>query len=73
MTPKALPKRLLQRILLVFGPPAEIWGSPGGGAAEQERDCGAGNSSYSSKIDGFASAGAQFSESRVADPGDKYK
>ena len=68
MTPKALPKRLLQRILRVFGPPAEFWGSPGGGIAS-----GAGFSSHPSEIDGFASAGAHFSESRLADPGDKYK
>ena len=74
MTPKALPKRLLQRILRVFRPPAEFWESPGGGGpAEQECTGGAGFSSYSSKIDSFASAGAQFSESRLADPGDKYK
>jgi len=38
-----------------------------------DNDCGAGNSSNSSKTDGFASAGAHFSESRLADPGDKYK
>ena len=72
MTPKALPKRLLQRILRVLRPKAEFWGVPGG-PAERGVYSGAGNSSNSSKIDGFASAGAHFSESRLADPGDKYK
>ena len=73
MTPNALPKRLLQRILRIFRPPAEFWGIPEGGPAEQGYACGAGFSSHSSKTDGFASAGAHFSESRLADPGDKYK
>ena len=73
MTPKALPKRLLQRILRVLRTPAEFWGSPGGGPEEQEYTCAAGFSSHPSKFDGFASAGAHFSESRLADPGDKYK
>ena len=73
MTPKALPKRLLQRILRVFIPPAEFWGSPGGGGpAEEDYTCGAGFSSHPSEIDGFALAGAHFSESCLADPGDKY-
>ena len=44
-----------------------------GGAAERDDDCGHGKSSNSSKTDGFASVGAHFSESRLADPGDKYK
>ena len=63
MTPKALPKRLLQRILCIFRPKAEFWEFPGGG----------GQRSRMLKIDGFASAGAHISESRLADPGDKYK
>ena len=74
MTPKALPKRLLRDILRILGPMAEFWVVPGGeGPAEEDVASAAGNSSNSSKMDGFASAGAQFSESRFPDPGDKYK
>ena len=73
MTPKALLERLLQRILRVLRPPVEFWGVPEGGPAEQDDASGHSKSSNSSKIDGFASAGAHFSESRLADPGDKYK
>ena len=73
MDPRAHPKHSWQHILRVSRPKAEFWGSPRGGPAARDNACEQGNSSHSSKIDGFASAGAHFSESRLADPGDKYK
>ena len=72
--PQSAPEATFTTHPVHFEVPGRILGSPRGeGPLAGDVDCGAGKSSNSSKMEGFTSAGALFSESRLPDPGDKYK